>query len=216
MIRKNNPQQTIEKIISVSAKLFLEKGYEKTSMQDIVDALGMSKGAIFYHFKSKEEILNVVLGRQCECSKLIFYQWIEEMKGHNAKEILIGLLEKNLKNVKIQALNNLSVSLFQNPHFIVANMQDCVNNNAPIFAKIFRDGIEDGSITTEFPDEMAEIFFLLLNVWCNPVVFECSPERLSRRYKLFQRILKLMGVDVFSDELLEGYVRYVEELFKST
>ena len=215
MARKNNPAQTIEKIVSVSTKLFVEKGYEKTSMQDIVDALGMSKGAIFHHFKSKEEILHTVLKRQCDGTKQIFHQWIEEMQGLSAKEILVGLLEKNLKSQKIQALNTLSLSLFQNPHFIVANMRDGVNNNAPIFAKIFRDGIKDGSITTEFPDELAEIFFLLLNIWCNPVVFECDPERFARRFTLFQQTMKRMGVDVLSDELLEGYVRYIKELFGS-
>lgn len=44
MTRKNNPKQAIENIITISAKLFTEKGYDKTSMQDIADAVGMSKG----------------------------------------------------------------------------------------------------------------------------------------------------------------------------
>lgn len=56
MARKNNPKQAIENIITISAKLFAEKGYDKTSMQDIADAVGMSKGGIFHHFNSKEEI----------------------------------------------------------------------------------------------------------------------------------------------------------------
>ncbi len=47
MTRKNNPKQAIENIITISAKLFAEKGYDKTSMQNIVDASGMSKGGIF-------------------------------------------------------------------------------------------------------------------------------------------------------------------------
>lgn len=63
MARKNNPKQAIENIITISAKLFAEKGYDKTSMQDIVDALGMSKGGIFHHFKSKEDIFNAVMER---------------------------------------------------------------------------------------------------------------------------------------------------------
>ena len=51
MARNKYPEQTVEKILEVSLKLFSEKGYEKTTMQDIVNALGMSKGAIYHHFK---------------------------------------------------------------------------------------------------------------------------------------------------------------------
>ena len=61
MPRKKNPKQTLENIVSIATELFVEKGCEKTSMQDIVNALGMSKGAIFHHFKSKEDILNAVI-----------------------------------------------------------------------------------------------------------------------------------------------------------
>ncbi len=39
MAKKYNPQQTRENIITVSTNLFVQKGYDKTSMQDIVDAL---------------------------------------------------------------------------------------------------------------------------------------------------------------------------------
>ena len=45
------------KIIDAAMKLFLEKGYENTTMQDIVQASGMSKGAIYHYFKSKQEIV---------------------------------------------------------------------------------------------------------------------------------------------------------------
>ena len=45
------------KIIDAAMKLFLEKGYENTTMQDIVEASGMSKGAIYHYFKSKQEIV---------------------------------------------------------------------------------------------------------------------------------------------------------------
>ena len=46
MARNKYPQRTVEKILEVSLALFNEKGYEKTTIQDIVNALGMSKGAI--------------------------------------------------------------------------------------------------------------------------------------------------------------------------
>ena len=61
MARNKYPEETIERILDVSLKLFLEKGYEHTTIQDIVEALeGLSKGAIYHHFKSKDEIVDAV------------------------------------------------------------------------------------------------------------------------------------------------------------
>ena len=58
MARNKYPEETVARILDVSLKLFLEKGYENTTIQDIIDALGnLSKGAIYHHFKSKEDIL---------------------------------------------------------------------------------------------------------------------------------------------------------------
>ncbi len=48
---------TRDRILEEAAKLFTEKGYEATSVQDIAQALGLSKAALYHHFRSKEEIL---------------------------------------------------------------------------------------------------------------------------------------------------------------
>ena len=53
MPRNKYPEETVEKILDVSLKLFLEKGYENTTVLDIVDHLGgLTRGAFYHHFKS--------------------------------------------------------------------------------------------------------------------------------------------------------------------
>jgi Transcriptional regulator len=214
MPRKNNPKQTVENIISVSARLFTEQGYDKTSMQDIVDALGMSKGAIFHHFKSKEDIFNAVIDKQSEYTEQIINKWIDEMQGLTAKEKLMGILEKNMSDLQIHSLDNVLASQIENPYFVMANMQDCVNKSAPIFARIMREGKGDGSITTEFPDECAEVFFLLMNIWCDHVIFACDISRLSKRLKFLQQMMMKMGADIISDELITNHLRFIEKLYE--
>ncbi len=66
MARNKHPEETVAKILDVSMRLFTEQGYEHTTIQDIVDALGMSKGAIYHHFKSKEDILDRINDRYYE------------------------------------------------------------------------------------------------------------------------------------------------------
>ena len=64
MARNKYPEVTVERILDVSQRLFLEKGYENTTIQDIVDELGgLTKGAVYHHFKSKEEIMDAVSDR---------------------------------------------------------------------------------------------------------------------------------------------------------
>ena len=61
MARNKHPEVTEERILDVAQQLFLEKGYENTTIQDIVDGLGgLTKGAVYHHFKSKEEIMDAV------------------------------------------------------------------------------------------------------------------------------------------------------------
>ena len=58
MARNPHPEVTERRILAAAKKLFAEKGYDKTSIQDIIDKLGdLSRGAIYHHFKSKEAIL---------------------------------------------------------------------------------------------------------------------------------------------------------------
>lgn len=64
MARNKHPEETVSRILDVSFRLFMEKGYEHTSIQNIIDNLGgLSKGAIYHHFKSKEDILVAVTDR---------------------------------------------------------------------------------------------------------------------------------------------------------
>ncbi len=52
---------TKENILSVSMELFLEKGFNTTSMQDVMKAANISKGGIYHHFASKDEILTELI-----------------------------------------------------------------------------------------------------------------------------------------------------------
>jgi AcrR family transcriptional regulator len=53
-----NPRRgTRERIQSVALELFAEQGYETTSLREIAERLGVTKAALYYHFKSKEDIV---------------------------------------------------------------------------------------------------------------------------------------------------------------
>ena len=55
--REKQKEETLADILRVSGELFQNIGYEKTSIQMIADRCGLSKGALYHHFRSKEEVL---------------------------------------------------------------------------------------------------------------------------------------------------------------
>ena len=210
MTKKYNSEQTIERIVAVSRSLFLEKGYEKTSMQDIVNALGMSKGAIFHHFPSKEAILSEVARRQIGNGESIFERWLEEKHNLTAKEKLMSLMGQNIADEFARTFNILTATKVLSPHVVISITQNNMAILAPLIAKLMREGVEDGSITTDSPDECAEVFILLLNMWCDPVIFECDMPTLHKRMKYLQQVMKKLGADIVSDEWISEGIKFIE------
>lgn len=100
MSKEYNSQATIETILSVSAKLFLEKGFDKTSMMDIAKTAGISKGAIYHHFQSKDEIIKSVTERQAQAVKDVMENFLSETYSLSGKEQLQLILERNFENQK--------------------------------------------------------------------------------------------------------------------
>lgn len=63
MARNKYPEETVKLILDVATHLFVEKGYDATSLQDIINETKLSKGAIYHHFSSKEEIFEAIFHR---------------------------------------------------------------------------------------------------------------------------------------------------------
>lgn len=202
MGKQHNSKKTIDTILTVSAKLFCEKGYDKTSLQDICKESGISKGAIYHHFASKEEILNAVTEQHLKGNEAIIATWLSEMESLNGKKSIESLLEKSFASPETHSLDEIMSSQVKSSEFIVSYMKDCVNRDAAIISNLIKKGINDGSISCDYPIEFAEVFLLLLNIWCDPVIFECNSEKLTTRLRFLQYLMKSMGLDVLSDTLL--------------
>lgn len=82
-------------------------------------------------------------------------------------------------------------------------MRELVSRGAPIIANIMQEGIIDGSIVTDFPDECAEVFLLLFNIWCDPALFRCDKARLTKRFKFLKQMMCSMCADIMSEDLME-------------
>jgi AcrR family transcriptional regulator len=80
---------TRERIEQVALKLFTEKGYDRTSLREIAEQLGVTKAAIYYHYKSKERILEGIMqGMRASLKELINWSSSLPRSLESRKEIL--------------------------------------------------------------------------------------------------------------------------------
>lgn len=212
MPKKYNSQATIETILSVSARLFLENGVHKTSMQDIAVSAGISKGAIYHHFSSKAEIVNAVTERQTQVIATTMQNWLSEATSLNGKEKLQFILEKNIDSQEAHYLDDIMSVRMKSAEFVLSFMQDCVSKDSIFVSEIIKQGIADGSLITDFPEECAEVFLLLINVWCDPSVFNCNIEKSAQRLRFLQHMMKSLGIDVLNDTLFQKTLNLLQRL----
>ncbi|RKI84089.1 TetR/AcrR family transcriptional regulator [bacterium 0.1xD8-71] len=204
MARNKYPEETVNLILDVAFRLFMEKGYEHTSIQDIIDHLGgLSKGAIYHHFKSKEDILYAVMGRMTAESNLRLKE-ICDRTDLNGKEKLKTLFRLSLDRPVMEDVFTVSPNVYNNPRFLSSFLHEAVEESAPDYIlPIIRQGIADGSITTEYPEQLAQLISLLANIWINPIIFEDSREETYRKFVIFDQVLKGLGLNIVDQEMLE-------------
>jgi AcrR family transcriptional regulator len=75
-------QTTRERILDVARELFIEQGFEATSLREIADRLGFTKAALYYHFKSKDELLLALL----EPTRTLITQLYERLEAADGTE----------------------------------------------------------------------------------------------------------------------------------
>ncbi len=207
MARNKHPEETINLILDVASRLFLEKGYEHTSIQDIIDHLGgLSKGAIYHHFKSKEDILVAVTERMTEESNRMILN-IRDRKNISGKEKLQSIFKESLNRPVQDDIFTVAPHLGANPRLLFSMLGETISEVAPNYIRpILEQGMADGTIKVDYPLETAELIMLLANFWMNPMVFDDSVEKVRNKTLLFRQVMKSLGLDIVDEELTDRMV----------
>ncbi len=203
MARNKHPEETVNLILDVAMRLFLEKGYEHTSIQEIINNLGgLSKGAIYHHFKSKEDILVAVTDRMTEESNKMLAE-IRNRTDMTGSEKLKTIFKESIGRSAMDDIFEAAPGLGNNPRLLYSMFLDTVDEVAPNYIlPIIEQGIQDGTIRTDYPEEMAELITLAANIWMNPMVFQDSAERSNRKFIVFCQMMKSFGLDIVDEEML--------------
>ncbi|WP_066870405.1 TetR/AcrR family transcriptional regulator [Clostridium mediterraneense] len=201
MPRNKYPEETVQKILDAALHLFLKKGYEQTTILDIVKNMGgMTRGAFYHHFKSKEEVLDA-LG-----DKLFFdnnpFEKVRKQTNltglEKLKLILILSTESNDRN----KINVMSVQALQSPTFLKKLIDNNRNIIEPLYQEIIEEGISDGSIKTDYPKLLSQLITFLTNFWTLPMIYPSSIKENMDKLFFIKEITEKMGIPLLDSETI--------------
>ena len=211
MARNKYPEETVRKILDTAERLFIETGYDRASLQEIIDETGLSKGAIYHHFASKEDIFYAVCDRIGQRNAEVLSQ-VRDAPGLNGLEKLRAMFKTSLQPERQAKMFCMMPYLMDNAKFLATEMRSIFTEVVPCFVEpILRQGMADGSIRTEHPKELAEAMMMLSDMWINPIVQPTTPEEIRARCEIYNRLFQGFGVDGLIDqEIVSTLVQYAE------
>lgn len=209
MGKKYTAEQAKNMILDISSGLFIEKGYEQTSISDIVSGLdGLTKGAIYHHFDSKHDIIVGIAKRYVLKKELL--ESIKEKSELNGLEKIREILLESMFNKEIMSSTKTSLGLLTDPTFSSLYNSQIINNLSPEIECYIKEGIVDGSIQTESPKQMSEVILLLISTWFIQSLFPNTLETFMDKLRTAQFVLKASGIDVLSEDIINKILEEVK------
>lgn len=182
-------------ILNAADELFGQKGFDGTSTNDILEKVGIARGTLYHHFKSKEDIMDALIDRYSDrlldaaqdiaadktipvVERMIRAVMALNLSGGSSKEIMeqIHKPQNALMHQKIQKV--------------------IINGVPPILTGIIREGIEQGMFSTPFPYECMEMVVIYANtVFDDDMITMTNEERGSRMLAFVCNVERLLGAE---------------------
>ena len=184
-----------EEILDAAEKLFAAKGFDSTSTGDILDAVGIARGTLYYHFKSKEDILDGVIQRITDR--------LTQAAGEIVREKELPVLERLTKAImSLNVESKIGHEIMEQVHrpqnaLMHQKMQTTLLAGInPILTELVEEGIGQGICHTRYPESVVEMTILYANTAFDELnIAELSSEQRERKIAGFiYNLERLMGM----------------------
>ena len=112
--RQEHRPEPRQEILRAAARLFQQQGYDATSMNDVAAALKLSKGGLYHHFQSKDEILFHIMSHAMEITEQRVINVVRRIDGGRAEERLRTLIRLHIQVVLSPEDREITVMLHEN------------------------------------------------------------------------------------------------------
>ncbi|KIH96849.1 TetR family transcriptional regulator [Streptomonospora alba] len=173
------------RLLAVATRLFAEKGFDRTSVQEIVDAADVTKGAMYHYFDSKDDLLAEIYARvlRLQMSRLADIAGqdrpVAERVEHAAADVVVSTIEN---------LDDATIS-FRSLHMLRPEKQREVRDERRRYHELFRslitEGQQQGVFTDRVPADIVVDFYFgsvhHLSTWYHPEG-ALSPREIGAHY----------------------------------
>lgn len=209
MRRHKEPEVRKSELLDAAQKLFVEKGYAKTTVTDILNVHGLSKGVFYYYFKSKEEVMDAIIQRM-----------VDDMVDHAEKvaadpgmtppqKIFAILTGRGQSEEMIKDKENMTRQFHEvrNAEMHQKCLALSIKRLAPVMARVFREDDGQTAISTDYLLESFTLFLTAGQVIFDEGVFQWSEEERTRyAAALLEMMEKTLGVPAgYFDELKKKF-----------
>ena len=153
-------------IVDSAQRLFLSRGYERTTVNDVIGATGLSKGALYHHFRSKEELLEAIAERFARES-LSYVATVQADASLNALRRLNTLLAmgREWKEEHLPQLRAMFTTILKPENALLHHriVNAVFSVMAPILAAIIEQGTREGVFDVADARVAAETLLWLSN-----------------------------------------------------
>ena len=205
MAESKSAEERREEIMDAAAELFSTKGYEETTTTDIMKKVGIAKGTLYYHFASKEEILDAMIermgrrliatARACAAADAPVYE-----------RLLKVMLSLNANSIGGEDL----IEIMHQPRNVLMHEKSramVIREAGPILADLVREGVDEGLFDCKYPEQTVEMIMVYVLVAFDGADFleaDMQQERIDGFIAIIERML---GAG-------KGSFDFVRQLFK--
>ncbi|PGO29024.1 TetR family transcriptional regulator [Bacillus cereus] len=198
-----------KEILETAERLFITKGYTKTTVNDILKEIGIAKGTFYHYFKSKEEVMDEIIMRIIKEDVAKAKVIVSNPNIPVLEKLFRVLMEQSPKSGDVK---DKMIEQFHQPNNAEMHQKSIVQSIihlSPVLAEILEQGIDEGVFSTPYPQETIELLLSSAQVIFDEGIFEWKPEEMMRRVKAY---IKMMEVSVGAKEGSFDYM--VEVLIK--
>ncbi|UNK20690.1 TetR/AcrR family transcriptional regulator [Paenibacillus sp. N3/727] len=178
------PEERRNEILDTAEMLFFSKGYAKTTVNDMLQAIGIAKGTFYYYFKSKEEVMDAVVMRfideGVEAAKQIAMS--NELTVHE-KLFHIIMAQKPDTDRKDHLIEQFHQP--ENAQIHQRSLAQTILKLTPVLTEVIEQGIKEKLFQTPYPKESMEILLVASQFLFDEGIFSWQPEEIIQKIQAF-------------------------------
>lgn len=190
-----DPETRKKEFIAAARELFMEKGFDQTSVNDITNKVGMSHGSFFYYFKSKNDVMKEVIKDNLDYWEKFMNDLVsnKEMNALEKLKIVFGVTIES-QNAK----QNINEFLQKEGNAVMFREHRKKSREIiiPLLAQVAEQGVKEGTFKMEYPRETVEfISYIVENLGESLKAAQSQDEYLRKINALKILMAKVAGID---------------------